>query len=454
MAARRFFLSTTLSLAACATLLSPIVFGQDAATQDEMAKQPFLGQINANAVYIRSAAREDAYPVTKLEKGTQVTVVGIKFKWLKIVPPEGSFAYVPKAWIDRRGNGNVGRASRELIAKVGSDLMDVKTAPMAKIEQGQDVQILGEKDEYYRIKPPEGSYLYIAQQYVDPVKPVAQADVKPQPTPDSARPASPGDKTASQGAAKEIIDALANKNNSHANPPSTQPTTDDNTAVADTAGPATQPADAVATASNTFDQLEGDFKSANEKPITEQPIAQLMSGYEDLLKQDSLPASMRRVAEIRVATLKLRNDAKTEFLVTKASQEKAMERRKALEAERDEIQERIKQNEITVYAAVGTLRTSSIQRGSQTLYRLTDPSTGRTVAYIRTNDSKYATLLGQFIGVKGTINVDAALNMKTIDQPTEAAAVDQSKLNKSVMAQIVPPSMMQGVRSASTGNEN
>jgi hypothetical protein len=74
------------------------------------------------------------------------------------------------------------------------------------------------------------------------------------------------------------------------------------------------------------------------------------------------------------------------------------------------------------------------------------------VAYIRTNDPKYATFLGQFIGVKGTINVDQALNMKTIDQPTEAAVVDQSKLNKSVMAQIVPPSMMQGVRSASTGD--
>ena len=455
MAARRLFLSTTLSIAACATVLSPIAFGEDAAaTQDEMAKQPWLGQINANAVFIRSAAREDAYPVTKLDKGTQVTIVGMKFKWLKIVPPEGSFAYVPKAWVDRRGNGNVGRASRELIAKVGSNLMEVKTAPMAKIDQGQDVQILGEKDEYYKIKPPEGSYLYIAQQFVDPVKPVAQADTKTQSTETAHNDQSnPGDRTGTQGAAKGIIDALTTKNNpgdsTKVTPPSTQPS--EGTAVADASGPTTQPADAAATASNTFDQLESDFKAANEKPITEQPIAQLLSGYDDLLKQDSLPASMRRVAEIRVATLKLRDEAKTEFLATKADQQKALERRKALEAERDEIQERIKQNEITVYAAVGTLRTSSIQRGSQTMYRLTDPSSGRTVAYVRTNDPKYATYLGQFIGVKGTISVDQALNMKTIDQPTEAAVVDQSKLNKSVMAQIVPPSMMQGVRSASTG---
>jgi uncharacterized protein YgiM (DUF1202 family) len=379
MAARRLFLSTTLSLAACATVLSPIAFGEDAAaTQDEMAKQPWLGQINGNAVFVRSAAREDAYPVTKLDKGTQVTIVGMKFKWLKIVPPEGSFAYVPKAWVDRRGNGNVGRASRELIAKVGSNLMEVKTAPMAKIDQGQDVQILGEKDEYYKIKPPEGSYLYIAQQFVDPVKPVAQADGKAQPDGKAQQTetahndqSSPGDRTGARGAAQGIVEALTSKNNSgnpgdsKITPPSTQPS--DGSTVADANGAATQPTDAVATASDTFDQLENDFKAANEKPITDQPIAQLLSGYDDLLKQDSLPASMRRVAEIRVATLKLRDEAKTEFLATKADQQKAIERRKALEAERDEIQERIKQNEITVYAAVGTLRTSSIQRGTQTM---------------------------------------------------------------------------------------
>ena len=185
-------------------------------------------------------------------------------------------------------------------------------------------------------------------------------------------------------------------------------------------------------ASNTFDQLENDFKAANEKSINDQPIAQLMTGYQDLLKQDALPASMRRIAEIRIATLKLRDEAKQEFVATRASQEKALERRKALEAEREEIQDRIKQNEIVVYAALGTLRTSSIQRGNLTLYRLTDPSSGRTVAYLRTNDPKYATLLGQFVGVKGSVSSDPALNMKMIDQPSEAAVVDQSKINKTI----------------------
>ena len=51
----------------------------------ETAKQQWFGLVNAGAVYVRSAASEDAYPVMKLEKGAQVKVVGMKFKWLKIV---------------------------------------------------------------------------------------------------------------------------------------------------------------------------------------------------------------------------------------------------------------------------------------------------------------------------------------------------------------------------------
>jgi len=259
-----------------------------------------------------------------------------------------------------------------------------------------------------------------------------------------------GGAVATGGASQAVVDGLA-KGNSAAGttPPSTQPTGSAEKETAEANPPSTQPADAITTATSAFDALEADFKAANEKPIIEQPISQLRVGYEDLLKQDALPASMRRVVEIRIATLKLRDDAKQEFVATKASQEKSAERRKALEAERDEIQDRIKQTEITVYAALGTLRTSSIQRGPQTLYRLTDPSTGRTLAYLRTSDPKYATLLGQFVGVKGTLSVDPALNMKMIDAPTETVAVDQAKINKTITAQVVPPSLMT-VRSAST----
>ena len=445
MASARLILSAALSLTISASVLPSITFAQEAPAQGlETAKQQWLGLVNAGAVYVRSAASEDAYPVMKLEKGAQVKVVGMKFKWLKILPPEGTFAYVPQAYIQRRNDGKVGRATREIIAKVGSSLTQQKTNPMAKIEQEQDVQILGEEDEYYKIQPPEGSYLYINQQFVDPYKPVgAPETVEPKSGNTIAgNNTSKPENTAENQAKTNIVDGLGAKTSG----PTTQPGSE----VAVT--PATQPADPVTVASDTFDKLETDFKAANEKSITDQPIEQLTTGYQDLLKQDALPTSMRRIAESRLATLKLRGDAKADYLAAKAEQQKSMERRQALQAEKQEIEQRIKENQITVYAAVGTLRPSSLQRGNTMMYRLTDPATGRTVAYIRTNDSKYAGMLGQFIGVKGTINTDTALNMKIIDQPGEAKQIDSAKVNKTITAQIIPPSLVGNVRSASTND--
>ena len=60
---------------------------------------------------------------------------------------------------------------------------------------------------------------------------------------------------------------------------------------------------------------------------------------------------------------------------------------------------------------------SSLQQGNATLYRLTDPATGRTIVYLRSNDPKYASLLNQFVGVRGDLTSDERLRMKIITRP-------------------------------------
>jgi len=56
----------------------------------------------------------------------------------------------------------------------------------------------------------------------------------------------------------------------------------------------------------------------------------LLTGYTDLLKQESLSAQTRKIAEVRVATLKLRGQAKAEFIAAKEEQRLAADRQKAL----------------------------------------------------------------------------------------------------------------------------
>jgi uncharacterized protein YgiM (DUF1202 family) len=430
MSARRFLLISTLSLGTLGAIAGPTVRAEDlnAAPDVETGRHQFIGQVNTNDVFVRSSPSENAYPTMKLDKGAKVTVVGMKFNYLKILPPEGSFAYVPQVYVERRGDGSVGRANREIVAKAGSAMNDLKLAAMSKVNEGDDVTILGTEDEYFKIKPPEGSYLYVDKTFVDPVQVVGEPSEPASPTPPAA-PIPAVTPPAPDNGQTPIVDSGQG------------PTTRASGQVA-VAAPTTAPSGDAVAASAKFDKLEADFTAANQKSITDQPLADLTAGYTALEQDPGATATQKKIATVRLSTLKLRTEARDEFVAVKDAQAKMQERQKSLQAEQEEIEDRIKQNDVTYYTVVGTLRTSSLQHGSEMLYRLTDPATGRTVAYIRSNDNKYENLLGQFIGIRGTMNTDPSLNMKIVTDPTAAEAVDPTKVNNSVAAQLVPPSMM------------
>ena len=431
MACGRFLLSVTLSVAACSAM-TPVLCAQESG-QGEVSGKKIQGVVNANAVYVRSRASEDAYPTMMLKKGDEVTVVGAKGSWLKIVPPDKSFAYVPKSYVNMHGDGTVGTMQREWIARVGSSLNELAAEPMATVHQGEEVQILGQHNEYFEIKPPKDSYLWVAKQFVDP-KPETLVDNTRK---DSVMPAK-ADDTAPP--VTTTPDKIADKTND------TGPTTKPTAQVADATGgnedaqpPATQPArfDAIA----EYDTLEKEFADLAKKPILEQPLPDMITRYQKVIEADDLPSSMREIAQVRVASLQARNDAREKFLAVQNDEKKMAAKQQSLIAERQEIEDRIKQNNLEIFVAVGTLRTSSLQIGQAMLYRLTDPATGRTVAYIRTNDSKIAGMLGEFIGVRGPVTNDAQLKT-IIENPTEAKLVDPDKVNRSIAAQFVPPSLV------------
>jgi len=411
-------------------------------------KFQFEGVVNANAVYVHSGPSENDYPTMKLDRGAHVTVVGIRFDWLKIIPPDGSFCYVAKAYTEKRGDGSVGRTTNALIVRMGSDLNALKVKVAKRLEADTDVQIVGEQDEYFKIKPPEGVYVYVDKQFVDPVKQIALVPTATPADKDANADGTNGQNAANQNAIT-APDGVAGAGGGPTTAPDNVagvPTTNPSVALA----PTTQPEEAVAGAQTEFDRLEAQFATDSAKPLEDQDPATLSAGYDKLAKGGLLPDSLRQIAQYKAATLKARADDRAEYLVVKKEQDDMKARVAALRAERDELEIRVKANEIKSYAAVGTLRASSLQQGSQTLYRLTDPASGRTVVYLRTNDSKLGALMNQFIGVKGTVTDDAQLSLKVIE-PTDFETVDQTKLYTKVMAEIVPPSLLPAGQ-ASLGN--
>ena len=125
-----------------------------------------------------------------------------------------------------------------------------------------------------------------------------------------------------------------------------------------------------------------------------------------------------------MAVIKARFSAQAELIKLQAGQSDLKQKQMALEAEQQELQKRLAEKTVKVYTAVGTLQPSSLQQGTVTLYRITDPATGRTICYLRSNDNKTLTLLGQFVGVRGSLQEEKCAWRQVIT-PTELTACDR-----------------------------
>jgi SH3-like domain-containing protein len=407
----------------------------------ENAKFGAAGVVNASSVAVHSGPGENYYPTIRLDKGTTVTVVGVKFDWLKIVPPEGSFSFVAKQYIDKTGDSTGKVNGQNVNIRVGSSLTPLKVAIQSQLQQGETVEILGEVDEYYKIKPPAGAYLYINKQYVDATKMlgptaeiVKQSATAPSPagveTSGSVAPvtATTEGNPAPQGTGTETVPA-----NRAADP---------NTATAEklAAAPTSRPgSSAITAAMDAYSQAEKDFMAASQQPIDQQPIAQLTETYTALAGNEKLPSSMRTNAQIRLQSLGLRADAQAGVLAVRKSQEEAKQRSAALTAEHDQLEAKLASSRVLIYTAMGQLTTSSLKLGDTPVYRLVDPANGRTLVYIRGNDVTLPGMLNQFVGVKGDVVADPQLSVNIIT-PTSIESVDPTKINAAA-AQIQPLSL-------------
>lgn len=420
-----------LSLLAALVLCSSMALAQDAAPPDvSNGKVAVQGSIKGDAVQVRSGPGENYYPTSKLNKGDTVTVVGSTFEWLKIVPPEGSFCYIAKAYVERRGDGSAGRVVKDdAVARAGSALSTLKYAPVCKLAKDEDVVVLGEQDEYFKIKPPKNAYFFVKKEFVLAVKELGDVHVGDGPRAENG----PG--------GNEILSRGATSN------PTSGPTIGGGVSVVVTP-PTTQASDLAAT---EFDRLEDIFKALDTKALEAQPLAETLAGYEKLIADGNLPFSMRRIADRRINFLRDRNDAQQKLAEASKSRQEAEAKRLALEAEHQELVDRQKALGVTTYAAVGALQTSSLQLGGETLYRLTDPANGHTICYVRSGDSKTVNFLGQFVGVNGEVGNEQQLPMKVVTAK-EIAAVDPAKVGNGVIAPIVPSSILIKAGSASTGN--
>jgi hypothetical protein len=426
-----------ITLAAITSFLVPPRWAGAQSTQPSF---PFDGEITADDVYVRSGPGSNYYPTTKLYADDRVRVLGEQFGWLKIAPPEGSFSFVDMSLV-QRGEGTAATISEDNTrVRAGSSLSSHKREVQLLLKKGTPVTILGEADGLYKITPPSEAVLWVSGQYVRMVPPgTPPKPRRPRPA-SSAAPAKPDAAAAAQGIAQPP-------------PPSVQTSAAPGEAatvpaagVADSSLPAlpgsqtpsaeggpkvtviTRDEAELARLSNLLAgspthgpalvNLETRLRAAlSASPIPRDELARIRQEYEAVSAQTDEPVAAA-VARARLTQLQ-------ERLLLLDARDRIMADRKDLDIyqkqlgeDRALIRTRRPPDPPRDYDVRGELRVSHVFDESERRYRVVDPSSGRTLAYVESPPGMgdhLSGLVGRMVAVRASASTyDSKLGVSVL----------------------------------------
>jgi len=134
----------------------------------------YVAEAMGDDVFLRSGAGTNFYKCGKLYKSDRIQVVSTQQGWACILPPPGCFSWIPMQYVSiNLDNPTMGIVTGDHVRiYAGSDFVEPmhSTSEQVKLFRGDTVKLLGEeKDDYYKIAPPQGAYLWVSAEYIRPV---------------------------------------------------------------------------------------------------------------------------------------------------------------------------------------------------------------------------------------------------------------------------------------------
>lgn len=353
-------------------------FGQEGVSSpaEELAASmptfPYVAQITGNNVYIRSGPGTENYYCGRLNTGDKVVVVTRKPLWSCIVPPAGCFSWVSKRYVQvDQTNRTIGIVTGDkVLVWVGAEHIQPmhSTRRQVELNKGERVMLLGEdRDDYYKVAPPDGAYLWVSTRYTKPLAPAGEVPLTVLPEATVGGPAG-GGATLIESPAETLI-------------------------VPTNLG-------LEARKLQEYHELEKQIKAEREKPIGEQDYTQIKAALEKI-RFDKAAGKAVRYSEFA-----LRELARYEMVA------KANETVRLQGARLDEVRQRIANaqkarladilgSDLGRYAVVGSFETSTIYGPEKELkhYRITD-NAGRIICYALPTGSATNADLSRFVGRK------------------------------------------------------
>ncbi len=369
------------------------------------ASTPFFATVTADNVYVRSGPSvQSSYPFGKVGRADVVRVVEENFGWSRVQTAGAAFADLTgfvaaddRVQLSADGGSLTVTAVTELRApNIGADSSPESSwKQIGRIDVGATLAALnridGERGSVWRVKLPDAGEGWINSNFLrrsTPAEAATFAGATAAPVVAADGSASLADVPAEPGAAVEVAAAPA--------------------------GPSPEEL-AAESRRATFATLEATWLKVKGQPIAEAELGALFAAYTALAADPACDAAMKARSDARTQQLavqqevqgKLRELANAKARLSGESEQISSVAR-AIEARSD-------------YTAVGVLNASIVYDGTQLplLYRLQDPSSGQTVAYIVPDEAfRLTSMLGTLIGVRGESCFDDALKLDTITPTT------------------------------------
>lgn len=131
---------------------------------------PFTGVINSDNINLRVDSTVSSQNICALSKGTRIEVISESYEWYKVRLPKEGYVYVNKSLFECIKYTTQNECTSASATKTN---INVRLAPnessaiVGKVDKGQIINVSLEKDNWYKIEPPNNSFGWISKKFVD-----------------------------------------------------------------------------------------------------------------------------------------------------------------------------------------------------------------------------------------------------------------------------------------------
>ncbi len=320
---------------------------------------PYIAEITNDNVNIRSGPGTNYYHCGKLSTGDRVKVIASKYSWSHIVPPADSFSWISKQYVNIEPKSpRIGVVTGDSVrVYAGSDFLKPmhSTTVQLELNKGDKVKLMGEEmDDYYKIAPPTGAYLWVLTQYTKPLGTVGEFAVIVEPN---------AEKTEAEADIASVV-------------------------------PITIPAESEEL--KEYYALAGQIKAEQAKPMAQQNYAQIKKALAKLAgnKEAGRAARYAEFAIKQIGRYELVLAVDKEVQLQNSQLQNICE-----QIEKARIEELSQVPELGVFTVIGQFQPSTIYGEEESLkhYRIID-DTGQTVCYALPKDPALQMDLSEFVG--------------------------------------------------------